>query len=278
MGPAWAELLRRFRARADRAGRLRHRRSAGSPLDLPRARRRPFLQRIAELSRRLVRRAAPDAEREIRQIALEHHLLTPYTAFVTVDDARPSAGALAERTVVPVAVPAFVRAIAARSDPEVAAFAAGGYSSGPYGSPSTYVPLSARHVATAPTVRIGTLPARPGSLEKGIVRRYVRRQLNAVRYCYEKVLLAPRAAPPRAAPRPRLAGTVTVHFLVAPNGRVVQSTADGLGDPEVERCIAGAVAAIEFPAVPDGGTTAINYPFTLVPSVVPAETEAEELP
>ena len=34
----------------------------------------------------------------------------------------------------------------------------------------------------------------------------------------------------------------------------------------------------EFPAVPDGGTTAINYPFTLVPSVVPAETEAEELP
>src|SRR6185369_192164 len=49
-------------------------------------------QRIAELSRRLVRKADPGLEHEILALALEHHILSPYTAFVAVDDSRVTAG------------------------------------------------------------------------------------------------------------------------------------------------------------------------------------------
>ncbi|HSK01979.1 MAG TPA: VIT domain-containing protein [Kofleriaceae bacterium] len=72
-------------------------------------------QRIAELSRRLVRAADPALEQEVRALSLEHRLLTRYTAFVAVDEARVTAGGKAQRVVVPVEVPDAVRAIADRS-------------------------------------------------------------------------------------------------------------------------------------------------------------------
>jgi Ca-activated chloride channel homolog len=72
-------------------------------------------QRIAELSRRLVRAADPALEREVLALSLEHRLLTRYTAFVAVDEARVTAGGPGQRVVVPVEVPDSVRAIAHRS-------------------------------------------------------------------------------------------------------------------------------------------------------------------
>jgi Ca-activated chloride channel homolog len=70
-------------------------------------------QRIAELSRRLVRAADPALQREVLALALEHGLLTQYTAFVAVDEARVTAGGAARRVAVPVEIPdAAARAIA----------------------------------------------------------------------------------------------------------------------------------------------------------------------
>jgi hypothetical protein len=46
----------------------------------------------------------------------------------------------------------------------------------------------------------------------------------------------------------------------------VQSTASGLGDREVETCVAKVIETIAFPSAPDGGAITVNYPFTLVPS------------
>lgn len=69
-------------------------------------------QRIAELSRRLVRAADPALEKEVLALSLEHRLLTRFTAFVAVDESRVTAGGKAQRVVVPVEVPDSVRAIA----------------------------------------------------------------------------------------------------------------------------------------------------------------------
>src|SRR5262249_5388904 len=52
--------------------------------------------RIAELSRRLVRGETPELVKQVTDLALAHHLMTRYTAFVAVDAARKTAGGAAE--------------------------------------------------------------------------------------------------------------------------------------------------------------------------------------
>ena len=72
-------------------------------------------QRIAELSRQLVRRDDDAAKQAIVALSLEHHLITPYTAFVAVDESRVTSGGKAERVVVPVEVPDSVAGIESRA-------------------------------------------------------------------------------------------------------------------------------------------------------------------
>jgi Ca-activated chloride channel family protein len=70
--------------------------------------------RIAELSRQLLRLRDADAEaaglrERITAIALEHHLMSAYTAFVAVDTRRATAGGRGAEVAVPVEVPEGVR-------------------------------------------------------------------------------------------------------------------------------------------------------------------------
>ena len=70
--------------------------------------------RIAELSRRLLHARDGDAEvaglrEQITAIALEHHLMSPYTAFVAVDTTRVTEGGPGTEVAVPVEVPQGVR-------------------------------------------------------------------------------------------------------------------------------------------------------------------------
>lgn len=95
-----------------------------------------------------------------------------------------------------------------------------------------------------------------GGLDKAVVRRYVRRELSKIQYCYEKELLA----------HGELAGVVETQFLIQIDGRVSSVSTSGVS-PEVSACVAGVIEKLEFPAqragIPDRrGVTDVRYPFT----------------
>jgi hypothetical protein len=86
--------------------------------------------------------------------------------------------------------------------------------------------------------------------DKSIIRRYIRRHINEIGYCYEKQLLA----------HPNLGGEIMVTFLISGSGMVQSSVAKGVA-PEVASCVAGVIQSIQFPAPGDGGSVQVNYPF-----------------
>jgi hypothetical protein len=104
--------------------------------------------------------------------------------------------------------------------------------------------------AAAPTVAIGQ-PSVQGDLDRVIIRRYIRRNIQKITYCYEKQLIG----------NPTLAGTVAVRFVIGPTGAVADVTATGLDDT-VAGCVANAIKDIEFPRAVGGGAVQVNYPFT----------------
>jgi len=110
-----------------------------------------------------------------------------------------------------------------------------------------------RRTGAVPTVSIGQ-PNTQGDLDKAIIRRYIKRNIQKLTYCYEKQLLT----------KPGLAGTVSTQFFIAPNGTVTSSQASGV-DPEVADCVAGVIRNIEFPKPKGGGGVQVNYPFTFRP-------------
>ena len=90
-----------------------------------------------------------------------------------------------------------------------------------------------------------------GDIDRELVRRYVRRKLAQITYCYEKELLG----------KPGLDGTVTADFTFNHVGAVIDSSASGV-DPTVSSCIAGVISTITFPKTA-GGVYRIKYPFDL---------------
>src|SRR3982751_6195838 len=71
--------------------------------------------------------------------------------------------------------------------------------------------------SAVPQVRIGQ-PTANGDLDKAIIRRYIKRNIAKITYCYEKQLLA----------RPGLEGTVNTQFFISNTGTVVESKANGV--------------------------------------------------
>lgn len=109
-------------------------------------------------------------------------------------------------------------------------------------------------VAAVPTVKIGQVVA-PEGLDKNTIRRYVRRKLPQIKYCYEKQLLA----------KPGLSGTVLSKFQITPRGSVLGANASGI-DKEVSGCVARVLSTIKFPKPKSTGLLQIHYPFTFRPS------------
>jgi hypothetical protein len=108
--------------------------------------------------------------------------------------------------------------------------------------------------SAVPQVRIGQ-PTANGDLDKAIIRRYIKRNISKITYCYEKQLLA----------RPGLEGTVNTQFFISNTGTVVDSRANGV-DSEVANCVAAVIKAIEFPKPKGGGGVQVNYPFNFRPT------------
>lgn len=110
------------------------------------------------------------------------------------------------------------------------------------------------HASHVPTTRLGH-PVMAGDYDKAIIRRYIKRNLMKITYCYERQLLA----------KPGLAGSISVQFLIASDGTVQTATATGV-DEAVTSCIADVVRAIEFPRPRGGGPVQVNYPLTVRPA------------
>jgi hypothetical protein len=109
--------------------------------------------------------------------------------------------------------------------------------------------------ASAPEVRIGNASA-TGDLDKNIIRRYIRRKLPQIKYCYEKQLIV----------KPALSGTVVTQFQISPKGVVQGASASGIGDKSVEDCVSDAIQSIQFPEPKGGGYVNVRYPFTFQPT------------
>jgi len=221
--------------------------------------------RVAELSRGLVRKTDPAVEHQILTLALDHHLLTRYTAFVAVDESRVTSGGQARRVVVPVEVPDAARNVRAIGTIGYGAYGTLGMGSG---SGSGYGVVTSVQSGYA-SVQIAA-PIVIGDLDKSIIRRYIRRHLAKFRYCYERVLLT----------RPTLEGTVDARFTIDSTGTVISSTATGV-DPQVSACVATAIKTIAFPKADNIGLVQVNYPFKFVsPAPMPfgsRQTQIQEL-
>jgi len=90
-----------------------------------------------------------------------------------------------------------------------------------------------------------------GDLDKAIIHRYVKRNVQKLQYCYEKELLNDR----------KLQGTVTVEFVIGADGFVSSSIGSGL-QPHVASCVAAVIKSIEFPKPHGGGNVNVTYPLT----------------
>jgi hypothetical protein len=128
-----------------------------------------------------------------------------------------------------------------------------GYGLGRGGCGLQHRPCGRPHRTSPPVVHIG----KPTStdVDPAVIRRYVKRHLDKIAYCYESQLLA----------RPHLAGTVLSQFRLHASGRVMTSSATGV-DEAVARCVADVVGSIQFPRLASDGVFEITYPFVMRPT------------
>lgn len=112
-----------------------------------------------------------------------------------------------------------------------------------------------RRASVPPPPVVGT-PDVSGELDQATIRRYVKRNMEKIRSCYERQLLAD----------PTLQGTVVLQFFIGPTGNVTSATARGL-HAEVSSCLADVVSHISFPRPGGGaGVHVKSYPFEFRPS------------
>lgn len=107
------------------------------------------------------------------------------------------------------------------------------------------------------------VPEVSGPLPPEVIRRFVRRHLNEVRFCYEMALRA----------SPELAGEIHVSFTIAADGSVpvASITSDTIESPEVARCIVRRPRLWRFPTPEGGGTVVVRQPYVLRPPGVGME-------
>ncbi|MEO8843066.1 MAG: AgmX/PglI C-terminal domain-containing protein [Kofleriaceae bacterium] len=106
-----------------------------------------------------------------------------------------------------------------------------------------------RHEAGVPRPILG-IASGSGDLDQATIRRYMNRNIEKIKYCYEHELLA----------HPEIEGSILVQFFISPTGAVTGSRGSGF-NPTVASCVGDVVGNIAFPR-PNGGGVQVNYPFT----------------
>lgn len=94
-----------------------------------------------------------------------------------------------------------------------------------------------------------------GHLDKEIVRRYIHRHMDQIRWCYQQEVQK----------NPKLEGDVKMSFVITPSGRVirVKVAETTLRNTNVEQCMVERIGTWQFPAPKGGGLVKVVYPFIL---------------
>jgi hypothetical protein len=110
--------------------------------------------------------------------------------------------------------------------------------------------LTARGPKAPPVVEIKP-PVVDRGLDREIVKRVVRSRLDSFKHCYERQLAVDH----------ELGGTISVAFVIGPNGGVISAVREGsAGSSAVDGCVVDVVRGLEFPR--SSTMTNVRYPFT----------------
>jgi TonB family protein len=109
-----------------------------------------------------------------------------------------------------------------------------------------------------------------GALDKSLIDEVLKRNLNQIRYCYQRELanqLELAKQQPELAKQPELAGEITVKFVISKTGSVSKAEVKSstMGNAAVESCIVSRFLTFQFPAPKGGGIVIVSYPFVFTP-------------
>ena len=96
-------------------------------------------------------------------------------------------------------------------------------------------------------------PVIMGALNKCTIDSYLRKSEGEIKKCHENGLKK----------NPEIAGRVLINFVISASGDVSSSKVlrTTLDNAEVEKCVAGVIRKIKFPAPRGGGIVIVNQPF-----------------
>ena len=102
-------------------------------------------------------------------------------------------------------------------------------------------------------IKAGGTPIILGSLDKSLIDTVIRKNMNQLRYCYQRELTK----------NPGLEGKIIVKFTIAPDGSVSRSgiKTSSMGNSDVETCLTERFKRFKFPEPKGGGVVIVSYPF-----------------
>lgn len=105
--------------------------------------------------------------------------------------------------------------------------------------------------------RIGGDPIILGALDKSLIDAVIKRNMNQIRYCYQRELTK----------NPNLGGKIIVKFVIAKDGSVSKASTKSstMGNKTVEGCINSRFMRFTFPEPKGGGIVIVSYPFIFQP-------------
>jgi len=105
--------------------------------------------------------------------------------------------------------------------------------------------------------KIGGDPIILGALDKSLIDAVIKRNMNQIRYCYQRELTK----------NPQLSGKITVKFVIAKDGSVskAETKQTTMNNSAVEDCINQRFMKFQFPEPKGGGIVIVSYPFIFAP-------------
>ncbi len=105
--------------------------------------------------------------------------------------------------------------------------------------------------------RVGGDPIILGSLDRALIDEVIKRNMNQIRYCYQRELTK----------NPSLGGKIVIKFTIAKDGSVsaASTKTTTMNNSAVESCIVGRFMRMQFPQPKGGGIVIVSYPFIFSP-------------